>query len=384
MELYVHIPFCAKKCRYCDFASFVSSNEQMQEYVDLLLKEAEFCCSAYGHPEIDTVYIGGGTPSLLPAGLTEHLLSGLFKCFHINNNAEISIEANPGTVSGEWLNVCKQNGVNRFSLGMQAAQNSLLKILGRIHNFDDVKKTVSLLRSNDIRNYNLDLMFGLPGQSAEDWKETVNAALCLEPAHISCYGLIPEENTPMKADLDSGVLSLPEPETERRMYYDAREFLHCNGFRQYEISNFARPGYECRHNIGYWKQVPYIGLGLSAASMVNPVHTHGFEYDRYTNPSDFQNYKTEVCLNHNRLRSAEHISSEESRFETVMLGLRMNEGIQENEFIRLHGCTMESIWLDTLKKMVERKLMVKENGSWKLTELGMDLQNTVLIEFMPD
>lgn len=383
MELYVHIPFCVRKCRYCDFASFASGRSQMEEYVSLLLKEAELASDEYGHPEISTVYIGGGTPSILPPDLTDRLLSGLFSVFSVTKDAEISVEANPGTVTDPWLDACLSHGINRFSLGMQAAQDRLLEMLGRIHRMDDVIRSVSLLRSHGVSNFNLDLMFGLPGQSLHDWLETVTAALSLEPSHLSCYGLIPEENTPLKADLDHGRLVLPEPETERTMYYEMRDLLRRNGFRQYEISNFARPGFECRHNIGYWTQVPYIGLGLSAASMANLRQSDGVEYDRVTNTAEYAKYKTEVCFGNYRLRSGEHINTAEARFETVMLGLRLTDGISNEFFRELHGCTMESVWPEVLRSMTDRGLMIRDGNRWKLTELGMDLQNTVLVEFMP-
>ena len=385
MELYVHIPFCVRKCRYCDFASFASGRDTMEEYVSLLLKEAEYRSIQLNRPAINTVYIGGGTPSVLPPDLMDRLLSGLFQFFEISPDAEISVEANPGTVTPEWLDVCVAHGINRFSIGMQASQDHILAMLGRIHRFEQVRDTVALLQSRGIHNYSLDLMFGLPGQRLDDWMESVKSALSLHPVHLSCYGLIPEEDTPLKADLDAGKLTLPDPELERDMYYAMRDLLLENGYRQYEISNFARPGYECRHNIGYWTQVPYLGLGLSAASMLN-VHrdTCGIEYDRITNPSAYTEYKTKVCLFKNKLWSddAEHISFIDARFETVMLGLRLTEGISESEFSSLHGCTMESLWPDILSSLVSRGLMMKSGDRWKLTDLGMDLQNSVLIEFM--
>lgn len=383
MELYVHLPFCVRKCRYCDFTSFASGRERMEEYVSLLLREAELTREENGDPEITTVYIGGGTPSVLYPDLTDRLLTGLFKCFRLQKDPEISVEMNPGTVTPEWLDTCLSHGVNRFSVGMQAAQEPLLSMLGRIHGPADVENTVKLLQSRSVNNYSLDLMFGLPGQTPEDWIETVRTAVGYGPTHLSCYGLIPEEGTPLKADLDKGILSLPEPETERAMYYRAREILEHNGYHQYEISNFAKDGYECLHNIGYWTQIPYIGLGLSASSMVGLDRNDGIQYDRITNTCDFDEYKTEVCLHKNKLRSVEHISKEESRFETVMLGLRMTSGIPEPYFRSLHGSTMESVWPDVLRDMVSRRMMIRDGENWKLTEQGMDLQNSVLIEFMP-
>ena len=266
MELYVHIPFCVKKCRYCSFASFSASGTEQEAYIRLLLKEAESRHGEITEP-VTTVYIGGGTPSRLKPSFFRTLTEGLRRICGLEDVIEFTSEANPGTVNREWLDAAAEAGVNRLSFGMQAYQASLLTLLGRIHRFHDVKESVSMAREAGFTNISLDLMFGIPTQTREQWAETLEAALSLQPRHISAYGLIPEEGTPLFRDLENGTLSLPDPEEERDMYDDAIRLLSENGFCQYEISNFAVPGYECMHNIGYWTQVPYIGLGLSAASM---------------------------------------------------------------------------------------------------------------------
>ena len=268
MELYIHLPFCKQKCRYCDFPSWPGCDGLMPRYVDALLLEAAELSKQYGHPAMETVFIGGGTPSLLPAPLMAKLLTGLRDHFDIPAGIEFTSEANPGTLTEDWLRVATEGGVNRLSLGMQSCQPALLKMLGRIHDFPQVADSVSLARQAGITNVNLDLMFGLPGQTAAMWRDTLDKALSLHPEHLSCYGLIPEDGTPLKADLDAGRLILPDEDDERRMYDDALTLLAEHGYKQYEISNFAKPGHECRHNLGYWRQVPYLGLGASALCFV--------------------------------------------------------------------------------------------------------------------
>lgn len=382
MELYVHIPFCVKKCRYCDFVSFQADRSMMDEYIRNLLLEAEKSKEENKDPEIETIYIGGGTPSLLTVALTQTLLEGLRKIFRIRNDAEITIEANPGTICEEWLDICLLNGINRFSIGMQAAQDHVLETLGRIHRLDAVEKTISLLQKRNLHNYNLDIMFGIPGQSSKDWSDTLSFALSMSPSHLSCYGLIPEDGTPLKNDLDNGLLLLPEPEAERDMYYLAKELLSEKGYHQYEISNFARTGMECRHNIGYWTMKPYIGLGLAAASMSEIQRTsEGIRYLRKTNPDRFCEYAKYV-KNAGYQVECEQIGPIEARFETVMLGLRMTNGVSDKAFKDLHGITMTDAYADILDQLTHRNLIYYENDCWKLTDTGMDLQNTVLVEFM--
>ena len=291
MELYVHIPFCVRKCRYCSFVSYAAKEADHEAYVNLLLKEAAARAGEAEEP-VRTVYIGGGTPSLLSPSLFRKMSEGLRGIYGFDEVGEFTTEANPGTVTKEWLDAAADAGVSRISFGMQALQEKTLKVLGRIHRFEDVVSSVQLARSSGIGNISLDLMFGIPGQTMDDWKETLSAALSLGPEHLSAYGLIPEEGTPLYGDLENGSLSLPEPEAEREMYAESVQTLHSRGYERYEISNFARPGYECRHNIGYWTQVPYIGLGISAASMVSVRRgPGGMTYLRKTNPSSAEAYQ---------------------------------------------------------------------------------------------
>lgn len=383
MELYVHIPFCVKKCRYCSFASYAAKENEYAPYIDLLLKESAARASEAVEP-IRTVYIGGGTPSLLSPDLFVRLAAGLEKSYGFSQVTEFSSEANPGTITPEWLRAAVSSGVNRLSIGMQAYQDRHLKLLGRIHSYTEVCSSVHDARNAGIDNISLDLIFGIPGQSIREWEETLDAALALCPDHISAYGLIPEEKTPLFDDLSSGFINLPDPDEEREMYSLAVSRLACHGLLQYEISNFAKPGRECSHNIGYWKQIPYIGLGLSAASMVRMSKgIDGISYIRRTNPSSFEEYSEMIRFSGADIPT-ETISGGEARFETMMLGLRMNEGVSETDFFHMHGVAMESCYGGKLSSLEKRGLLTHENGRWKLTARGFDIQNSILVELMDD
>ncbi len=381
MELYVHIPFCKQKCRYCDFASWAGMADRMDSYADLLLEEAEQQ-KGLMKGGAETVYIGGGTPSLLPSPLLRRLISGLRSVLGISPDAEFTMEANPGTVTETWLRAARSCGVNRLSLGVQAFQDHLLAVLGRIHRFREAEETVRAARKAGFANLSLDLMFGLPGQTEAEWRETLEAALALNPEHISAYGLIPEEGTPLEAELSSGRLTLPDPASERNMYADAKALLGKHGYSPYEVSNFAKSGYECRHNLGYWKQVPYLGLGVSAASMTGlKKEEAGISYTRLNNPRNYTAYES-MIREGKPAREEMTVSPAEARFETLMLGLRLYRGVREEDFLRLHGITLEEYRGPVLHALEKEGLLCRGEGRWFLTERGMDIQNSVLVELM--
>lgn len=378
MELYIHIPFCRQKCRYCDFASWSGQESLMDAYVDALLLEAEAMApNAKGAP-IETVFIGGGTPSILPAPLLTRLLNGLRQHYSIPDGIEFTSEANPGTLTEAWLDAALSGGVNRLSMGMQAAQADLLRTLGRIHTQEDVADSVRLARRMGVSNLSVDLMFGLPGQTPDMWRESIDAALSLSPEHMSCYGLIPEDGTPLKRDLDAGPLVLPDEDAERRMYDDTLRILAEHGYAQYEISNFAKPGRECRHNIGYWTRAPYIGLGASAASFL-PTASGGL---RLTNPAGIREYIAMAQEKAWRRRERTSLLPEDARFESLMLGLRMTRGVSEADFSAMHGMTLDAYCGDVLHRQGARGLLVHQDGRWALTRRGMDVQNAILVEIM--
>ena len=366
LGLYVHIPFCRRKCAYCDFPSFAGRESSMEAYVDRLI--AEMWEKREPDAVIATLYIGGGTPSLLPPSLMERLLEELHRTFDFLPEAECSCECNPGTVTEDFLRALKNGGVNRLSFGAQARQERLLRLLGRVHTWEQVRESAAMAHKRGFSNLNLDLMLGLPGQTLSDMEETLNAVLSLSPAHLSCYGLIVEEGTKMHAMVESGQWELPDEETERAMYELCRETLTRHGFSQYEISNFALPGFQCRHNADCWRRKEDIGLGSSACGFLNGI--------RYRNPPSLDDYLA------GEPPEETAITQEDARFESVMLGLRMTEGVSEEAFFRMHGVSLWETYGDKLKASLDLGLVVRENGYLRLTRQGMDLQNRVLVDLL--
>ena len=364
--LYVHIPFCARKCAYCDFASFAGREGDMEAYAERLIGEMER--RSRKDLRIATLYIGGGTPSILPPGLMDRILSALRRHFVFLPEAECSCECNPGTVTEEKLAVLRAYGINRLSLGAQASQPRLLSLLGRIHTWEQVENTVALARQMGFHNLNLDLMLGLPGQKLNDVRETLAAALALSPTHLSCYGLIVEEGTKLKERIDRGEWTLPGEEEERDMYEYCRKTLEERGYPQYEISNFARPGFACRHNVDCWQRKEYMGLGSAACGFLGNV--------RYQNPPDLTDYLL------GKAPEETVISAEDARFESVMLGLRMISGVSEEAFQRMHGISLRECYGEKLKKPLAQGLVAWEDGHLRLTRRGMDVQNRVLVELL--
>ncbi|MBO2517446.1 MAG: coproporphyrinogen III oxidase [Clostridiales bacterium] len=365
--LYLHIPYCAKKCCYCDFPSWAGRLGTARPYTARMLEEMR---EKAGSRVIDTLYIGGGTPSMLPPALMEELLTGARRCFEFSPDAECSSEANPGAISDRMLNVMAGGGINRLSLGAQACQERLLSMLGRIHTWADVEQAVQNARARGIGNINLDLMFSLPGQTLADWKETLEAALALKPQHLSCYALIPEEGTPMKDALDRGERKLPSDELDREMYELCRKMTAEAGMVQYEISNFALPGYECRHNTDCWKRREYIGIGCSACGFTDGV--------RYRNADTLDGYLA------GEAPQEERIAPRDAMFESVMLGLRMTEGVSDALFREDHGISLREAFKEKLDGPVREGLAVWEDGHYRLTRRGMDVQNRVLVQLMDD
>ena len=364
--LYLHIPFCVRKCAYCDFPSFAGREKDIPAYIARVREEiAE---KSREDVLISTLYIGGGTPSLLPPADMEALLKTVRSAFSFAPDAECTCECNPGTLTAPFLRILSDYGVNRISMGAQAAQPRLLRMLGRIHTWEQVEASARLIREAGFENLNLDLMLGLPTQTPEDVRETLSAALALSPTHLSCYGLIVEEGTPLQAQVDSGAWSLPPEEDERAEYEYCREALARHGFAQYEISNFALPGFACRHNLDCWRRKEYIGIGSSACGFLGNV--------RYQNPPALSDYlrgaPPEVTV----------LSPEDARFESMMLGLRAMDGVREDEFFRMHGVSLRDAFGEKLQKPLREGLICWEDGRVYLTRKGMDLQNRVLVELL--
>lgn len=364
--LYLHIPFCVRKCAYCDFPSFAGREKDMEAYAEKLCQELR---SYREQPFVlSSLYIGGGTPSLLPSALMGQILDTVRDCFAFVPGAECSCECNPGTVTAEKLCTLREGGINRLSFGAQVSQQRLLTLLGRIHTWEQVEEAVALARESGFTNYNLDIMLGLPTQTAEDVRETLGKALALRPKHMSCYGLIVEEGTPLEARVSAGTWVLPDEETERAEYETCRQILSAHGFEQYEISNFALPGFACRHNLDCWRRREYIGVGSSACGFLGNK--------RYQNPRDLSDYLAGAAP------EVTEISPEDARFETMMLGLRTMEGVREEDFFRAHGITLREAFGSKLQASLRAELVRWENGRVFLTRKGMDLQNRVLVDLL--
>ncbi len=383
LEIYVHIPFCRQKCRYCDFASFPGHEADMAAYCQYVDQELRQKAEIYGPMPVSTVYIGGGTPSLLPPELITRILQAIHAAFPVMRGAEITCESNPGTLTHAFLAAFAKAGGNRLSLGVQARQDRLLAVLGRIHRWEEVASSVKIAREAGIDNINLDLMFGLPGQTRADWQETLKAALALHPEHLSCYGLIVEEGTAFHRLAEQGELSLPDEALERVLYDDVLETSSKEGFIQYEISNFARPGRECRHNIGYWRGAYYLGVGAAAHSKM-PCSPEKGAYARFGNTRDLDGYMKYMKEGTSPVEEYQEISQREARFETLMLGLRMMSGVSEGDFLSRHGITLEAAFGKKISPLVKKGLLVWEDNTLRLTRRGMDVQNTVLVDLMDE
>jgi oxygen-independent coproporphyrinogen-3 oxidase len=381
MEIYVHIPFCKRKCLYCDFASCAGREDSMEHYCRDLIKEIRLRAGELGPVPISTAYIGGGTPSVLPSVLLSEVLDCLFDAFPPMPDAEITCELNPGTLTEDFLHMLYAHRVNRLSLGAQARQDRLLQTLGRIHCWKEVEDSVLMARQAGFENLNIDLMFGLPLQTREEWLDTLKAALELHPEHISCYGLILEEGTALYEMEAKGQLPLPGEDTERGMYNDAHRLLKKAGLFPYEISNFAKPDRECRHNLGYWQGANYLGLGAAAHSRLDCDPNTG-AYKRFGNTRNLEKYMESMDRGVIPVEEYKVIPFREAEFETLMLGLRVVSGVKEADFLRRHGRTLREAFGDKISPLVNKGLLTYSGGCLMLTRRGMDVQNAVLVELM--
>lgn len=380
LGLYIHIPFCVQKCKYCDFLSAPADDAVKKRYADALCKEITGYKELTKEYELATIYFGGGTPSVLDVSLIEQILDAVKRSFFVDMAAaEVTLEVNPGTASFEKLKRYKELGINRLSIGVQSAKDNELALLGRIHSFEDAKQTVLRAREAGFDNISLDLMSALPGQSLEDYKENVEAILALNPEHISSYSLIVEEGTPFYNQYAEGMpkeSELPDEETDRAMYAYTKERLAQAGYHRYEISNYAKPGYESRHNSSYWIGTEYLGIGLGASSL--------FTNARYHNETDLLTYMEEAEAGKDVRREIERLVQEEQMEEFMILGLRMMCGISRAEFQKRFGKPIETVYGSALKKLEKQELIRIEGDRIALTELGIDVSNQVFVEFIPE
>lgn len=372
LELYIHIPFCVKKCAYCDFLSGPSDEESREKYIELLCAEIDACKGKVEEYQVSTVFFGGGTPSILYGNQIEKIMSKLREVFVFAKDAEISIEMNPGTVTEEKLAAYKKAGINRLSIGLQSVHDEELKMLGRIHTYDEFLHSYKMAREAGFENINIDLISAIPGQTVESWAKTLQTIVNLQPEHISAYSLIIEEGTPFyeKYGEGSGVDLLPSEDDEREMYWQTKQILHEAGYERYEISNYAKAGRECRHNIGYWERTPYLGFGIGAASL--------FEETRYANPSNIEEYR----MSFDEKFKAEKLSTEERMEEFMFLGLRMMRGISKERFAMEFDVNIEEVYGEQIEKLKKLELLEENSDRIYLTEKGIDVSNSVFVEFM--
>ena len=423
ISIYIHIPFCVKKCQYCDFLSAPADSRAQEVYLRALKQEIREQAARYREYEVQTVFIGGGTPTAVPCENLCEVLKTVFSFYRMNPHAEISMEANPGTVTKEALLSYRKAGINRISIGLQSADDVELKLLGRIHTYRDFQQTYRWAQEAGFTNINLDIMSALPGQSVENYKKTLETVLSLKPQHISGYSLIVEEGTPFyeKYGQESEKLQatgekqpdLPSEEEEREMYALTEKLLAAAGYHRYEISNYALPGRECRHNLVYWKRGNYVGFGLGAASMVEnvrfeniremqeylaeyagmpdaePVFAEVAQGDKQalSNEQEFSLREDTHSENEQKLSIRENVhplSPQEQMEETMFLGLRLTEGVSKAEFHRQFGVSMEQIYGEVIRKNTAKGLLIDEAGYVCLTREGMDLSNYVMAQFLLD
>lgn len=373
LGIYIHIPFCIRKCKYCDFLSFAADENTKKQYVEKLCTEIEHFFAQYKEYEVRTVFFGGGTPSILEVTLIGKIMETLKKAVPFMEEAEISLEANPGTLSEEKLKEYRECGINRLSIGLQSTEEKELNYLGRIHSYEDFLKSYELARQAGFTNINVDLMSAVPYQTLESWEKTLDRVLLLKPEHISAYSLIVEEGTPFYED-DRLEELLADEDTEREMYVRTEEKLLEYGYHRYEVSNYAKEGRECAHNVLYWKRGDYIGFGLGAASCIQNM--------RFKNTDSMKEYMEMPWRKPEERWEVEHLSLREQMEETMILGLRMTEGVSKEEFQGKYGRNMEEEFGNAIAKHKADGLLMEEKEWIRFTKRGFDLSNMVLCDFL--
>lgn len=354
LELYFHIPFCVRKCFYCDFLSAPGDEQTKEKYMGALLAETVRSAPQYTRYQVISLFIGGGTPSLVPVSAIEALMKTVRKHYHMAKDAEVTIEVNPGTVTQEGLERYYRAGINRLSIGLQSARNEELATIGRIHTWEEFQEIYAAARRAGFRNINVDIMSTLPGQTLAKYRNTLEKVLSLDnpPEHISAYSLILEEGTPFYEKYERGELEIPDEDTDRLMYQETKAILGKACYHRYEISNYAKKGYECRHNCGYWKRQQYAGFGLGAASLIDNV--------RFKNGTDLAAYMANPIECREEIRL---LSLREQMEEFLFLGLRMTKGVSFGEFRQLFGYRIEEVYGDVIRKNIRDGLLQVISGS---------------------
>ncbi len=372
--LYIHIPFCKSKCHYCDFNSQAGKEALIEAYFHTLQQEIRNSSEHMRDCVISSIFIGGGTPSLPDAKYTYQLMNACKQYFKIDSKAEITIESNPGTLTYEKLLSYRIIGINRLSMGLQACQDVHLKKLGRIHSAEDFMANYEAAVKAGFKNINADLIFGIPGQTVNDWRETVDRVIRLGLQHISCYSLKIEEETPFYDMLRAGSLQPVDDELDRRMYWYAVDELKKRGYIHYEISNFSLPGYECRHNLVYWEAEEYLGIGAGAHSYLGGK--------RYNNIYDIEDYINITVNNGNPAENVQLIDRTESMAEYMILGLRLVEGVSIKQFELRYGEDVFGIFGKQIDKLLKKQLLELEGERLRLSPYGLDIANAVFEEFI--
>lgn len=376
LGLYLHIPFCMKKCGYCDFLSWKGTEEEQEIYVQSLIREIGSYEEFAKNYKVSTVFVGGGTPSILTGEQMERIFDAISKVFWLEKRPEITLEMNPGTVTVEKLKAYKRAGVNRLSMGLQSVKNENLKMLGRVHTYEEFLHSYELARQEKFDNISIDLISSLPGQTLESWEEELRQAIDLNPEHVSVYQLILEEGTPFYEKYANHPELLPTEEISRDIYLLTGKLLKEAGYEQYEISNYAKPGNESRHNLKYWERKDYLGLGLGAASMVRNI--------RMSNTRDMKTY-LERCEQPKTMREDVEFLEEPRQMEEFMfLGLRKTRGVSRKEFRRIFGQELDMVYEKALYKCLENGLLKEHKDRIFLSEEGMLLSNLVMSEFLFD
>lgn len=359
LEIYIHIPFCIAKCGYCDFFSAPSQKEERRSYVESLCREIR----AYGLPAkaytVSSIFLGGGTPSVLEEGLVTEILDAVHHRFPVESHAEVSIEVNPGTVSKEKFREYKKAGINRLSMGLQSVHKKELQCLGRIHTFEEGRDTYLLAREEGFQNVNVDLMFGIPHQTLSSWEESLHTVAGWEPEHVSAYSLIIEEGTPFYRQYEKDRSDLPGEEEERLMYEKTESILEEYGYVHYEISNYGKPGFFCRHNLGYWDRTEYLGFGKGASSFLDE--------ERW----EYQGEK-------------HRLSKREQMEEYMFLGLRKMQGVSKERFQTLFGVSMKEIYEKEINKFLNMALLEEEGDYIRLSKEGISVSNQIFSSFLLD
>ena len=385
LELYVHIPFCVRKCAYCDFLSAPADTQERTLYIDALTEEIRARKNDFNAYRVSTIFLGGGTPSILEGDDSARIFRALQENFDISDDAEITMEVNPGTVTEEKAASWRKSGVNRLSIGLQSADDRELKMLGRIHTYREFLDTWKIVREAGFENINVDLISATPGQNLRSWSETLRKAADLGPEHISAYSLIIEEGTPFYERYGDGsgedenkgnhLPPLPDEDTEREMYKATEKILAEYGYHRYEISNYAKTGYECRHNLGYWERKEYLGLGLGASSLLSECRFHNTaDMGKYLRL--YENAGTDIC------EDIEHLSVEDQMEEFMFLGLRKTVGISVDDFRKAFGKEIREVYGEQMRKLEEQRLIEYSGNRVRLTERGTDISNYVFSEFM--